>query len=113
MRTVTIANQTNHYVTIPEQIFTTKEIAHILISSATSAPKGLSPEVFVTHVKNLVAPNTLFMDYTVQQSVREYGRIDALESSAHALLKSKGFSSPKDITKVVKAVSDYVEDIQL
>lgn len=113
MKTTTIANKVTHSVVLPVVTVTSEDCACILINTSSYvtriADKPKASEA-IYHIKNLTAPNSLFAEAAITNSLRDFGTLDTSKKAASEKLSRAGFNKD-DIDLIISDITSYIDDL--
>lgn len=111
MKTTVIAKRIMHTVQPPPSTISSVQCACILVNTTSFIP-GLEPSVdeLVFYVKNLTAPNSLFAEAAVVNSIRDFGLLDTDVKVAVTKLSGLGFSLKQSHEALTK-LTEYVDQM--
>ena len=100
-----------HTVTPPPAILNSTECACILINTTSYLPNR-EPNVaqLVFHVKNLTAPNSLFAEAAIINSVRDYGLLDTDIKVAKTRLLHLDFTESQ-VEEIIRELTSYIDGL--
>lgn len=111
MKTTIIAKRITHSVQVPPAMLTSVECASVLVNTTSFIP-GFNPSVdeLVFYVKNLTAPNSIFLEAAITNSLRDFGLLDTDVKVAVTKLSGLGFSSAQSYEALTK-ITEYVDQL--
>lgn len=111
MKTSIIANQVVHTIVPPQAVLSSLDCACILVNVTSFLPKD-KPSVsqMIFHIENLTAPNSLFLEAAIMNSVRDYGLLDTNLKGATEKLLSLGYDS-EQANQILEGLTNYVNEL--